>query len=291
MNIEEFQFLQLIRDILKKEDRPDRTGVGTKSVFSPTELRFSLRDNRFPLLTTRRMSFRMIFEELMWFLRGQTDVSILQKKGVPIWNGNTTRSFLDSRGLKHLQEGDLGPSYSFQFRYAGADYKDCRTEYTGQGFDQLQYVIRELKHNPYSRKIMINLWSPKDLAKMSLEPCAFCYQFYVKDKRLSCKLTQRSSDVALAGGWNIASAALLTYLLARECDLEPDELIWSVGDAHVYLNHIDTINQQVERVPRLFPRLYLQPSAKEKPITELEFTDLRLENYIPHPILKLPMNV
>lgn len=291
MNIEELLFLQLLREIGTQENRPDRTGVGTRSIFAPTELRFSLRDNQFPLLTTRKMPLRIIFEELMWFLRGQTDVSILRKKNIHIWDGNTSREFLDSRQLHHYIEGDLGPSYSFQFRHFGAEYQDCRTDYTGQGFDQLGHVIHELKHNPTSRKIMINLWNPKDSSKMSLEPCAFCYQFYVKNGRLSCKLTQRSSDVSLAGGWNIASASLLTILLAHVCGLEPDELIWSIGDAHIYLNQLNSVQKQVERSPRAFPKLYIIHSPKDMDITQFEFEHLQLDGYTPHPHISFPMNV
>lgn len=227
----------------------------------------------------------------MWFLRGQTDVSILQQKNIHIWDGNTSRDFLDSRGIHSLKEGDLGASYSFQFRHFGAEYKDCRTDYTGQGFDQLAYVIHELKHNPYSRKIIINLWNPKDIPIMSLEPCAFCYQFYVKNNRLSCKLTQRSSDISLAGGWNVASASLLTIMLAHVCGLEPDELIWSIGDAHIYLNQLESVKQQLERSPRAFPKLHIIQSPKDMDITQFEFDHLRLRGYTSHSHISIPMNI
>ncbi len=291
--MEEKRLLNLMETILTQPERPDRTGVGTKSIFSPPQLSFSLRDHTFPLLTTRKMSLRWIFEELMWFLRGQTDVSILQRKGVHVWDGNTSRAFLDARGLSHYVEGDLGPSYSFQFRYAGAEYVDCHTDYTGQGFDQLQDVIRKLKYDPYSRKIMINLWSPKDASKMSLEPCAFCYQFYVHDeegvKFLSCKLTQRSSDIGLAGGWNVASAALLTYMLAHVCGMKPHRLYWSIGDAHIYLNQLEQVHTQIQRIPRPFPKMYITRPVDD--ITAFEWDCFRLDGYEFYSAIKLPMNV
>jgi thymidylate synthase len=289
----ERDFLQLLQHILSQPDRKDRTGTGTRSVFSPPEMRFSLENNTFPLLTTRKLSLRLIFEELMWFLRGQTNVSILREKGVHVWNGNTSRAFLDQRGLTHYEEGDLGPSYSFQFRHFGAEYNNCKTDYTGQGFDQLQYVINEIKQNPFSRRLIINLWNANDLDKMSLQPCGFCYQFYVDETQtyLSCKLTQRSSDIALAGGWNIASASLLTYMIAHVCGLKPKELIWSLGDTHIYLNQIEAVKEQLKQTPASFPTLHIVQSPEKNEITNFEFNHFKLEDYNPSKPIKIQMNV
>ena len=287
----ETQILQLLDRLLEQPERTDRTGVGTKSLFAPPEMRFSLRENTFPLLTTRRLPLRQIFEELMWFLRGQTNVQILRDKKVNVWDNNTRREFLDKQGLTHLQEGDLGPSYSFQFRHFGAEYKDCHTDYTGQGFDQLMYIIHELKTNPTSRRLVINLWNANDLKKMSLQPCGYGYQFYVRDGYLSCKLIQRSSDISLAGGWNIASASLLTYMLAHVCDLKPDELIWSIGDVHIYLNQVQAVREQLQRIPREFPKLYIIKSPENKEITKFEFDHFKLENYHPYSKIKYDFNV
>jgi thymidylate synthase len=228
----------------------------------------------------------------MFFLRGQTDNKILEDKNVRIWTQNTTRGFLDGRGLHHLAEGDMGATYGFLFRHHGARYIDCKTDYAGQGFDQLREVIRLLKEDPYSRRIIINLWDPSSMCNMSLPPCAYNYQFYVDfvggRKLLTCKLTQRSSDISLAGGWNIASAALLTYMLARCTGMEPARLIWSTGDTHIYLNQLDGVAAQLSREPRCFPKLYFSGPIKE--ITDYEFGDLILANYNPHPTIKMVMN-
>lgn len=287
---DESQLLQLLDKLLEQPIRLDRTNVGTKSIFSPPEMRFSLKDT-FPLLTTRSLPLRQIFEELMWFIRGQTDVDILRRKKVYVWDNNTSRSFLNKQGLYHLQEGDLGPSYSFQFRHFGAEYKDCHTDYTGQGFDQLQYVIDEIKTNPTSRRLIINLWNANDIQKMSLQPCGYGYQFYVNGNCLSCKLIQRSSDISLAGGWNIASASLLTYMIAYICGLQPYELIWSIGDVHIYMNQLESIKKQLTRIPRQFPKLYIIKPPENMSITNFEFDCFKLENYNPYPKIKYTFNI
>lgn len=285
VNHEEQKFLSILENILENgSERIDRTNIGTKSIFG-TELRFNLESHTFPLLTTRTLSLRMIFEELMWFIRGQTNVKILEDKNIFVWTPNSNREFLDKQGLYHLKPGDVGKSYGFQFRHKGAIYVDCNTDYTNQGFDQLNYVIDLLKNNPSSRRIIIDLWNTEEVA---LPPCGFCYQFYVDNGFLSCKLVQRSSDISLAGGWNIASAALFTYLLAAITNLKPKELIWSVGDCHIYLNQLKFIKEQTTRTPRLFPKLYLNNIPKN--ITEFEFNDLELLFYTPYPRIKLPLN-
>lgn len=276
-NEEECKFLQVLQMILSQPDfRSNRTGVRTKSIFCPPELRFSLRDNQFPLLTTRKLSLRLIFEELMWMIRGQTDVSILQSKRVNVWNANSTREFLDQSGKSHIAEGHIGKSYGYQFRKYGGYY------------DQLLNAIHLIRNDPTNRRIIINLWNPCDLDDMALPPCLYCYQFYVSNGMLSCKATQRSSDITLAGGWNIATISLLTILIAHVCDLVPNEIIWSVGDAHIYENQIESASHQCEQIPKSFPTLHITRSVKD--ITQFEFECLELRNYHPQKSISVAMN-
>ena len=296
-NQEETLFLGRLRQILREGyEKTDRTGTGTLSLFSPGDLSFSLENNTIPLLTTRPLPLKHIFEELMWFLRGQTDSRILAAKGVNIWNANSTREFLDNRGLYMYPVGDIGPGYGFQFRHAGADYLNCREPYYNLGVDQLARVIHLLKTDPDSRRIIINLWNPADLDKMALTPCGFCYQFYVTPSGgLITKVTQRSSDCALAGGWNIASASMLTYMLASVCGLKAHKVIWSVGDIHIYMNQIEAVKEQLTRkAVQPFPKLYVHSDAPSlengRDITEFEYTDFSLINYNPQKRIKFAMN-
>lgn len=287
--MQEQQLLDTLSSILKQgETRVDRTGIGTKSIFG-IDMRFDLSNNTFPLLTTRKLSLRMIFEELMWFLRGQTDTKILKEKKVPVWNANSSRDFLDKRNLGHYEEGDIGPAYGFQFRHFGATYVDCHTDYKLQGFDQLNYVIDLLKNDPTSRRIIMNIWNPCVLDQVALPPCLFCYQFYVSEgKYLSCKLTQRSSDISLAGGWNIATGSLLVYMLSALCGYEPKELIWSIGDCHIYLNQIEGVKEQLKRHPRSSPKLHILKTPDK--IEEFQYDCFRLDDYMPYPAIKLKLN-
>lgn len=280
INPEEFRFISVLRQIMNQQSiRTNRTGMKTKNVFSPPELRFSLLDNRFPLLTTRRLPLRHIFEELMWFIRGQTDVSILRNKSVHVWDMNSSRNFLDSNGLAHFPEWEIGKSYGYQFRTFGGHY------------DQLEQAIRLLKTDPTSRRILINLWNPSELNCMALPPCLFCYQFYVENgEYLVCKATQRSSDISLAGGWNIATVSLFTIMMANVCGLKPKEIIWSVGDAHIYLNQLNGVEEQLKRDPRPFPTLSIVKSPKNNDITTFEYNHFRLNDYMPYPKIKLEMN-
>lgn len=297
-NIEELKFLKLLKNIIdpiKGYFKPNRTGINTYSIFSPPELRFTLENNTLPLFCTRPLKLKSIIEELLWFLRGQTNVNILRKKGVHIWDNNTNQDFLDKRGLDY-QEWDLGPSYSFQWRHFGAKYDGYDKLYTN-GFDQLSYIISELKNNPNSRRIMVNLWNPEYLHQMTLPPCVFGYQFYVTPfGELITKIYQRSSDIFLAGNWNIISASILTYMLSSVCGLKPKEIIWSPGDTHVYENQIDALNKYLKRKPdKPFPKLYLKESAPSlsngKLITEFEYSDFILLNYYPNKKINIPMNI
>ncbi|KAJ3088568.1 Thymidylate synthase [Quaeritorhiza haematococci] len=278
-NVEEEQYLNLVSEIINRgEPRSDRTGTGTLSLFAPPQLRFSITPSdinddptafryRFPLLTTKRVAFRQVFEELMWFVRGKTDSQLLNAKGVKIWDGNGSREFLDSVGLSHRRVGDLGPVYGFQWRHFGAEYVDADADYTGQGVDQLREVLEKIKNKPMDRRILISAWNPADLRKMALPPCHMFCQFYVSTTtpeqpipRLSCQLYQRSCDMGLGVPFNIASYAMLTMLIAYVTGCEPGEFVHCMGDSHVYLDHVEPLKQQLDREPRDFPLLEILKS-------------------------------
>ena len=287
-NSEEQQVLELMRAILKYgNEKIDRTLVGTKSLFGK-QLRFSLRNNTFPLLTTRKMFLRGIFAELMLFIRGQTDNQILEDQKISIWRGNTTREFLDARGLNHLPVGDMGASYGFLFRHFGAQYKTCKDSYSNCGIDQLKNVIDTIKTNPNDRRMIISLWDPTNLNNCPLPPCLYNYQFYVHNGELSCMMTQRSSDFMVAGGWNIATGSLLTYLIATVCDLIPAELIWNIGDIHIYNNLIPQTKEQINRTPNQFPKIFVN---KKENIEDFEFSDVTILCYNSAASIPLIMNV
>ncbi|KAL4086126.1 hypothetical protein PRIC1_014748 [Phytophthora ramorum] len=287
---EEMQYLDLIRKILTQgAKRGDRTGTGTLSVFG-AQMRFSLRENVFPLLTTKRVFWRGVAEELLWFISGDTSAHTLQQKDIHIWDGNGSREYLDSRGLQSREVGDLGPVYGFQWRHFGARYTDMHTDYTGQGVDQLAEVIHKLRTNPTDRRIVLSAWNPADLNEMALPPCHMFCQFYVADGELSCQMYQRSADMGLGVPFNIASYALLTRLVAQVAGLKPGEFIHVIGDAHVYLNHVEPLQKQLTRSPRPFPTLHINPE-KITNIDDFAFEDLEVRDYRPHGTIKMAMSV
>ncbi|CAK4086757.1 unnamed protein product [Aphanomyces euteiches] len=301
---EELQYLELIQRILDEGvQKGDRTGTGTISLFG-AQMRFSLRDDIFPLLTTKRVFWKGVAEELLWFISGNTSAKTLQDKGIKIWDGNGSREYLDSIGLSHREEGDLGPVYGFQWRHFGAKYVDMHTDYTGQGHDQLAEVIHKIKHTPNDRRIILSAWNPSDLGIMALPPCHMFCQFYVANGELSCqvyrsadacwlmlnpKMYQRSADMGLGVPFNIASYSLLTRMIAQVCGLKAGDLIHVFGDAHVYLNHVEPLLEQLKRSPRPFPKLYLNPAKTD--IDSFEFSDFTLEGYNPHKTIKMDMSV
>ena len=293
-NVQERQYLDLIQKILKEGiERGDRTGTGTKSLFG-AQMRFDLRDGTLPLLTTKRTFWRGVAEELLWFISGSTNANLLRDKGIHIWDGNASKEFLETRGLGHRQEGDLGPVYGFQWRHFGAEYKDMHADYTGQGVDQLAECIDKIKHNPEDRRILLSAWNPNALHEMALPPCHLLAQFYVDTTKneLSCHMYQRSADMGLGVPFNIASYALLTHLMAHVTGRKPGELVHTLGDAHVYLNHIEPLEEQLERTPRPFPKLQIQNDPdRTKTIDDFTYEDLDVLGYHPYKAISMKMAV
>jgi len=286
---EEYQYLEIIEDILEHgNQKSDRTGTGTKSVFG-RQMRFSLRDGTFPLLTTKKTFYRGIAEELFWFIRGSTNAIELKEKKVMIWEGNSSREFLDSVGLSHREVGDLGPVYGFQWRHFGAEYSDMHADYSGQGVDQLAEVIHKIKNKPDDRRIIMCAWNPKDIPRMALPPCHCLVQFYVANGELSCQLYQRSADMGLGVPFNIASYALLTHMIAHVTGLKPGEFVHTLGDTHVYLNHVEPLKEQLTRDPKPFPKLVIK--RKVENIEDFTIDDFEVQGYDPHPKITMAMAV
>jgi thymidylate synthase len=262
------QYLNLLRHILENgTEKTDRTGTGTKSVFG-YQMRFDLQHG-FPLVTTKKVHLKSIIYELLWFLKGETNIAYLKEHGVKIWD-----EWADERG-------ELGPVYGKQWRsWEGAN---------GKVVDQVTELIDQIKKNPDSRRLIISAWNVADLPKMALMPCHAIFQFYVADGKLSCQLYQRSADVFLGVPFNIASYALLTMMIAQVCDLQPGEFIHTFGDVHIYNNHTEQVNIQLSRTPFPFPTMKLNPAVKN--IFEFSFEDFTLENYQSHPAIKAPVAV
>lgn len=290
VNHAEHQYLDLVQEIVSRGIvKSDRTGVGTRSVFG-RQMRFSLRDHSFPLLTTKVVYWKGIVEELLWMLRGSTNSQELDRKQITIWNDNGSRAFLDKSGFPQRKIGDLGPVYGFQWRHCGAKYIDATTDYKGQGVDQIAEIIRLIKTSPDSRRIVLSAWNPSDLHLMVLPPCHAMAQFTVTNGELSCLMFQRSCDMGLGVPFNIASYSLLTVLLAHVCGLKPGEFVYTLGDAHVYENHVSGMLTQLKRRPRSFPVLRIKCDPKSDP-SLYSMQDLELSNYTPYSSIKLKMAV
>lgn len=286
---DEYQYLDLVRHIINHGKRKgDRTGTGTLSV--PGGMcRYSLRDGAFPLLTTKRVFWRGVVEELLWFIHAGTNSNDLARKSVHIWDKNGSKEFLEKEGFTHRNQGDLGPIYGFQWRHCGADYKSMSHDYEGMGIDQLQEVIDTIKTNPDSRRIIMSAWNVVDIPKMVLPPCHCFVQFTVEQNELTCILYQRSADMGLGVPFNIASYALLTYMIASVTGTEPGELVHMTGDTHVYLNHVEPLHEQLKRTPREFPKLLLKRQVES--IDEFVAADFELKDYNPHPKIQMEMSV
>lgn len=257
------QYHQLLQDILTNgTTKDDRTGVGTKSIFG-YQMRFNLQDG-FPLVTTKKLHLKSIIYELLWFLKGDTNINYLQENGVRIWN-----EWAD-------ENGDLGPVYGKQWR--------SWTNPAGETIDQIKQVIHQIKHNPNSRRMIVNAWNVGELDQMALSPCHALFQFYVADGKLSCQLYQRSADCFLGVPFNIASYALLTHMIAQVCQLEVGDFVHTLGDAHLYTNHIEQAKLQLSRTPKSLPTIQLNPSVTS--VFEFEYQDFELINYQPDPHIK-----
>ncbi|AWI77145.1 MAG: thymidylate synthase [Azoarcus sp.] len=262
------QYLDLMRHVLEHGDRKtDRTGTGTLSVFG-WQMRFPLSQG-FPLLTTKKLHTRSIIHELLWFLQGDTNIRYLKENGVSIWD-----EWAD-------EAGELGPVYGKQWRrWETAD---------GRSIDQISQVVEAIKRNPDSRRHLVSAWNPGEVDKMALPPCHALFQFYVANGKLSCQLYQRSADIFLGVPFNIASYALLTLMVAQVCDLVPGDFIWTGGDCHLYLNHLEQTKEQLSRTPRPLPTLSINPEVKD--LFAFRFEDFTLSGYDPHPHIKAPVAI
>jgi thymidylate synthase len=287
--MDEEGYINLLRKILEEgNEKSDRTGVGTLSLFG-AQLRFNL-ENQFPLLTTKKMYTKGIIHELLWFLRGCTDSKLLEKEKVNIWKANTTREFLDNRGLTDYEVGDLGPMYGFQWRHFNAEYRGCSEDYSNQGVDQLTRIVNEIKSTPDSRRLLMTTFNPESLDRSCLMPChGIAIQFYVNKGELSCHMYQRSVDYCCGLPYNIASYSLLTYMIAQVTGLKPKELIISMGDTHIYKSHIENARIQADRIPLQFPTLTLNPAKQG--IEDFECSDFEIREYECHSALKYEMAV
>jgi len=264
----ERQYLDLLAEVLERgAAKSDRTGTGTRSVFG-RQMRFGLEE-RFPLLTTKKLHLKSIIVELLWFLRGDTNVRWLQERGVTIWD-----EWAD-------ENGELGPVYGYQWRH-------WRTP-DGREIDQIRQVLDSLRTRPDSRRHLVSAWNPADVDKMALPPCHALFQFYVAEGRLSCQMYQRSADLFLGVPFNIASYALLTLMLAQVTDLRPGEFVLTLGDAHLYLNHLEQAREQLGRAPRPFPRMRLNRAVRD--LFGFRYEDFTLEDYDPHPAIRAPIAV
>lgn len=288
---DETQYLDLVKDVLENGTLEESRNGNTYSSFGH-KMVFSLKNNTIPLLTTKKVAWKTCFRELMWFVKGSTDNSELQKKNVKIWNANSSREFLDSRGLQHLQENDLGPVYGHQWRFFNATYDHCNADYQGKGIDQLQYIINSLKdpslHN--SRRLVMSAWNPCQISEMALPPCHVLVQFKVREhKYLSCCLYQRSGDIGLGVPFNIASYSFLTHLLAHHCGLEAEKFVHFIGDAHVYQDHKEALEEQIKRIPYKYPTMQFR--VHHDNIENYSENDISwLSDYVFHPEIQMKMS-
>jgi len=301
-NEEESKLLDVMTDIIRRGNyRNNRTGVATYSTFGKTfEYRMIERIDpvshkslyRFPLLTTKKMFLRGAFAELQWFLRGQTDSKILEEQKVNIWKGNSTREYLDSYGLDEYAEGTCGPIYGHQWRSWNAEYDQTKNNHIGQGYDQVMQCINSLKTDPFSRRHIISGWNVAQLEEMALPPCHVIYQFYVHEendqKYLSLSMYQRSGDTFLGVPFNICSMGLFLLMMAHQVGYKPYKLVHTIGDMHIYKNHIEAVSKQLVRTPNMFPFIGISCDVKDK-IEDYEFKDIIIDGYVSHAAISANM--
>jgi thymidylate synthase len=285
---EEYQYLNLIRNIIDNGTWQEGRNGKTKSIFGAS-MRFSLKDGKIPILTTKKTAWKTCLKELLWFIRGETDNKILKEQGVHIWDGNSTPEFLKSRGLSHYSDGELGPIYGHQWRHFNAKWEGDE-DYTGEGVDQLQQIIDALKDPKQrtNRRLIISAWNPCQLDQGVLPPCHCFFQFNVHDgNKLSCAMMQRSCDEFLGIPFNIASYSLLTHLLAKHCGLEAYEFIHFMGNCHIYENAIDACKLQITREPYPFPTVSIKEVREN--INDYKVEDFEIHNYKSHDAIKVAM--
>ncbi|GEL76203.1 thymidylate synthase [Tenuibacillus multivorans] len=314
----EKQYLDLCQHVLDTgSDRGDRTGTGTRSVFG-YQMRFNLQEG-FPLITTKRVPFKLIVSELLWFLKGDTNIRYLLLHNNNIWNEWAFQKWVDSDeydgpdmqnfGLRSQEDPDFNEQYQKQmerFKQSILENDDFAEKYGHLGdvygkqwrhwkssnnetIDQIEQVIQAIKENPNSRRLIVSAWNPEDVPTMALPPCHTLFQFYVQDGKLSCQLYQRSGDIFLGIPFNIASYSLLTHLIARECGLNVGDFIHTIGDAHIYYNHFEQVKIQLSRTPKTLPTLSLNPDVQS--VSDFEVEDIKVEDYNPHPSIKAPIAV
>lgn len=284
--MEEQQYLNLVKNVIENgQKRQGRNGHVTRSIFGTT-MRFNLKDNTLPLLTSKKMFTKGIIEELIWFISGSVDSKILENKKVNIWKGHSSRDFLDSRGLFQMPDGFIGKGYGFQWRSSGGKL-NLSTGLGENGIDQLKNVVESLKKDPYSRRHIISSWIPQDLQQMALPPCHCLCQFYVDDNGLSCQLYQRSGDVGLGIPYNITSYALLTHLIAKEVGIDAHEFIHVIGDAHVYEDHVDALKKQLTNELFEFPKVVILKGLFDSK----SYDDFEIKNYKHGEVIRMIMAV
>lgn len=291
---QEYQYLSLIKKIIKNGVK-EHGRNGTTYTQIGAMMKFSLEDNKIPIMTTKKLAWRVCLKELLWFMNGDTNNELLQKENVKIWNDNATREFLDSRGLTHLKENDLGPVYGHQWRFWNAPYsirEGCDANYKGQGIDQLKNIVNEINKSKetgeISRRMIMTAWNPEQIDEMALPPCHVLSQFHITEgNKLSCSLYQRSADMGLGVPFNIASYAFLTHILAKHCDLEAKEFVHFIGNAHIYDDHIVSLQDQITKEPYEPPTILI--SEKKESIDDYKFEDIKIQEYKYHRPIKMKM--
>jgi thymidylate synthase len=290
-NPEENQYIQLIKDILQYGSLESGRNGETISIFG-SAMYFSLENNSIPIFTSKKVAWKTCLKELLWFIKGDTNNQHLIDQNVTIWRENASRNFLDSRGLTNLQENDLGPVYGHQWRHFNAPYTNCDADYSGQGIDQLQYIINQLKDaDPIkrnSRRLIMSAWNPCQIDEMALPPCHILVQFNVSHgNKLSCSLYQRSGDIGLGVPFNIVSYSFLTHILAKHCGLEAHEFIYTIGNAHIYSNHVEALKEQIKNELFVFPKIEIMNSYEN--INDYTVEDIVITNYKSNSAINMKM--